>query len=202
MSAPTNRPCPKMLRHSSGQAYAAWKVKGKRYHRFFGLWGSNAAWVAYDLFTRYWPEPLLNPSSPRPRPAPRLLTHDGRTQNLTAWARQLGVKPGTLRHRLDVLHWPTEKALTTPARPHARTPKLFHDTKRSMGFVRWTFRGKKRLVKYLGAWGTTGLEVEYAKFLAEWEAAHPEKAMQAQAQLAESSAGIACNATRPRRGAS
>lgn len=167
-TTPRARTCPKMLHHTSGQAYAAWKVRGKRYHRYFGLWGSNAAWVAYDLFQRSWPEPLLEPKPSRPRPTPRLITHDGRTQNLNQWAREVGLKPGTLKHRLDVMKWPVAKALSTPARPVATCPRLQHDANRSMGFVRWTHRGKKRLVRYLGQWETVELETAYGEFRKAW----------------------------------
>jgi hypothetical protein len=39
----------------------------------------------------------------------RLITFDGRTQCLCAWADQVGVSEATLRYRLD--HWPLGRAL-------------------------------------------------------------------------------------------
>lgn len=41
----------------------------------------------------------------------RFLTYDGKTQHLTAWARDLGIAHSTLRERLE-RGWPVEKALS------------------------------------------------------------------------------------------
>ena len=41
---------------------------------------------------------------------PRLLTHDGKTQSVSDWARELGIRPDTLHQRL-YKGWPIEKAL-------------------------------------------------------------------------------------------
>lgn len=45
----------------------------------------------------------------------RLLTFNGRTQFLRAWAREVGISPLTLTARLR-LGWPLGRALTTPPR--------------------------------------------------------------------------------------
>ena len=45
-----------------------------------------------------------------------LLTYQGKTQCIAAWAEQLGLNYGTLRSRLTKLKWPIERALTTPTR--------------------------------------------------------------------------------------
>jgi len=42
---------------------------------------------------------------------PVLLTHQGKTQNIAAWARELGLKEDTLHMRLH-RGWPLERALT------------------------------------------------------------------------------------------
>jgi hypothetical protein len=47
--------------------------------------------------------------------APRLITFQGRTQSLTAWARERGLCLPTLIRRLRT--WPLERALMTPAKP-------------------------------------------------------------------------------------
>lgn len=55
----------------------------------------------------------------------RLLTHAGRTQNMTAWAREMGMSPAMLHYRLS--HgWPTDAALTTPTIPskYSRTWRM------------------------------------------------------------------------------
>lgn len=42
----------------------------------------------------------------------RRLTYQGRTQNLTQWATEVGINIRTLKSRLDDWHWPLERALT------------------------------------------------------------------------------------------
>lgn len=45
----------------------------------------------------------------------RLLTYNGETHTVTEWAEKIGMKPGTLFHRL-MKGWTVEKALTQPLR--------------------------------------------------------------------------------------
>jgi len=45
--------------------------------------------------------------------APRMLTASGRTQSTSEWARELGVRPQTIRNRLNA-GWAVEAAVTTP----------------------------------------------------------------------------------------
>ncbi len=40
----------------------------------------------------------------------RMITFDGRTQSLSEWAREIGIKPGTLRNRIES-GWSLEEAL-------------------------------------------------------------------------------------------
>lgn len=44
----------------------------------------------------------------------RTLTHDGRTQLLAEWAREVGIDARTIAARLDVAGWPVAEALLTP----------------------------------------------------------------------------------------
>lgn len=44
----------------------------------------------------------------------RLLTFNGKTQTLAAWAEEIGLVPSTLHHRLFVAGLSVEKALTMP----------------------------------------------------------------------------------------
>jgi hypothetical protein len=79
---------------------------------------------ALDLFTagdvlgarRRWAEVggFLSRRPKGKRGAPRLLTHDGRTQTVSAWARELGWSPQALAYRLDVM--PQAEALTARAK--------------------------------------------------------------------------------------
>ena len=41
----------------------------------------------------------------------QMLNHNGKTQTLTEWARELGINRGTLWSRINTLHWEVEKAL-------------------------------------------------------------------------------------------
>ena len=60
-----------------------------------------------------------------------LLTHNGATRSVTAWAHAIGITPNTLRQRLDA-NWPLDRALNaelyggaTPNR-HPRLEQLTH----------------------------------------------------------------------------
>ena len=162
-----NRRCPMIRRHTSGQAYVAWKLRGKRRTLYLGVWGSSAAEAVYHQFAASWPKPMLEPAPTRSRREPRLLTYGDTTQTLWAWAKALRLKPGTLAYRLDVLKWPLVRALYTPARPLGKCPRLQHEEASGRAFVRWRHRGKL-LVQHLGKWGTAETEVEYQKFVRYW----------------------------------
>lgn len=45
-----------------------------------------------------------------------LIEYNGKTQNLSAWARELGIPGQTLYARLRLSNWPVEKAFTTPTK--------------------------------------------------------------------------------------
>ena len=44
----------------------------------------------------------------------RLITYNGKTQSVSQWAREIGMKPKTLHRRINDKGWSVEKALTTP----------------------------------------------------------------------------------------
>lgn len=53
------------------------------------------------------------------RPAPKRgaqLEYDGRSQNICAWAKELGISANTLYGRIYKMGWSIEKAFTTPSR--------------------------------------------------------------------------------------
>lgn len=55
----------------------------------------------------------------------RMLTHNGKTQAISAWAEEIGVSIQVLSRRLDKLGWPIAEALETPLcrdRRRAGTP--------------------------------------------------------------------------------
>ena len=164
------RPCPVLrFQRATNQAYIAFKLNGVRRTLYFGVWLSPAAEVAYAKFERSWPRPLFDTPPPKPRPAPRLLEHDGRVQTLTAWAREVGLKRSVLAYRVDFLGWPIGRAITTPSRTKAVCPRLCHDPRSGRALVRWTGR-RKRLTQYLGAWGSAEAEAAYAAFCERWAA--------------------------------
>lgn len=45
-----------------------------------------------------------------------LIEYDGKTQSLSAWARELNMPGQTLYARLHISNWSVEKAFTTPSR--------------------------------------------------------------------------------------
>lgn len=45
-----------------------------------------------------------------------LIEYNGKVQNLSAWAKELGMPGQTLYARLRISKWPVEKAFTTPMR--------------------------------------------------------------------------------------
>ena len=42
------------------------------------------------------------------------ITFNGETKRLYEWANQLGIKYKVLHNRINLRHWPIEKAFTTP----------------------------------------------------------------------------------------
>jgi hypothetical protein len=50
----------------------------------------------------------------------RSITYDGRTMCITEWAEAIGISSKVLTDRLNKLHWPVEKALSTPVRKKYR----------------------------------------------------------------------------------
>jgi hypothetical protein len=48
----------------------------------------------------------------------RFLTYKGETKPLRIWAKQFGIKPSTLRGRLDIMGWSVDKALETAVQVH------------------------------------------------------------------------------------
>lgn len=64
--------------------------------------GARRRWAKLTL--------MLTRLPPGKRGKARLITHAGKTQNVTAWARELGWTPQALCYRLEVM--PYEEALT------------------------------------------------------------------------------------------
>ena len=48
------------------------------------------------------------------RHSEKLLTHCGKTQSITDWANELGIRQSTLSMRLTAYGWSVERALSTP----------------------------------------------------------------------------------------
>jgi hypothetical protein len=43
----------------------------------------------------------------------RVITYNGKSQPMSAWAEELGINYATLKTRLNKLKWPVERALTS-----------------------------------------------------------------------------------------
>lgn len=50
----------------------------------------------------------------------RTITYRGETRLLVEWAEAIGVRPDTLRMRIDHYGWPLERALTAPTGPQRK----------------------------------------------------------------------------------
>lgn len=49
-----------------------------------------------------------------------LIFYNGRMQSMSAWAKELNIQRHTLFNRINVLHWPIEKAFSEPIRKNSR----------------------------------------------------------------------------------
>jgi hypothetical protein len=58
-----------------------------------------------------------------------LYTFQGKTQSISAWAREYRLSRSVLKHRLQRAQWPIEKALTLPLTPAALTTKVSKEFK-------------------------------------------------------------------------
>ena len=56
----------------------------------------------------------------QPHLAYRNITFNGKTQSVSAWARELNINRTTLRRRLNDRSWSIERALTEPVHPNGR----------------------------------------------------------------------------------
>lgn len=78
----------------------------------------------------------------------RLITYNGKTQSLSAWAKEIGVSVCTLASRLNNPNWSLKDSLSIPShgtRAHPKTP--YH----AFNPTRWiTYNGK---TQSLCAWG-------------------------------------------------
>ncbi len=54
-----------------------------------------------------------------------LVTYKGKTQNITNWAKHLGVNYYALKYRLQIAKWPVEKAFETPFKTCGQLALLF-----------------------------------------------------------------------------
>lgn len=53
----------------------------------------------------------------------RLITYDGKTQTLTAWAKELGIRHQTLYNRIVMKGWEIERAFEKPMKKVEKVPE-------------------------------------------------------------------------------
>jgi lambda repressor-like predicted transcriptional regulator len=71
------------------------------------------------------------------------LTFEGKTQCITAWAEEIGIKASTLISRIDEHDWSTEKALTAPLKKSLLyNGKTIADWSRETGIKKSTLRNR------------------------------------------------------------
>lgn len=112
---------------------------------------------------------------------PRLLTHDGRTQPLTAWSKETGIPASTIVSRLNGLGWTVARALTAPVNRRFRRagrprknddrpcPAMRRHKASGQAIAEWLRHGERHTV-YLGAWGSGEARTAYRRFQTEWAA--------------------------------
>lgn len=61
-------------------------------------------------------EETAEEEAPKKQRGKDLITYNGKTQNLSQWAKELGMPGQTLFARLRLSNWPVEKAFTTPVK--------------------------------------------------------------------------------------
>lgn len=62
------------------------------------------------------PAPAEEPTEEKKQRGKDLIEYNGKTQNLSQWAKELGMPGQTLFARLRISNWPVEKAFTTPVK--------------------------------------------------------------------------------------
>lgn len=118
---------------------------------------------------------------------PRLLTHDGRTQTLAAWAAERGLTATALRQRLSRLGMTVADALARPMQTQRRRkggrypagtvrpcPPM-REHKRGGAYCRWR-SGSRVCERHFGPWASEEARRNYGRFMAEWatgSAQHP-----------------------------
>lgn len=78
--------------------------------------GLNSQIITGRLKLGWSLEDALQTKKQRNKIGYRYITHNGKTQTLSQWARETGINKRTLSYRIDKLNWSVEKALTTPVR--------------------------------------------------------------------------------------
>jgi integrase len=116
----------------------------------------------------------------KPKKHYRLLTHKGQTLALDQWAAKTGLRPATIRSRLDILGWSVARTLDTPAndrfagggRPRADMPRACPQAKphaSGQARARWKVNGRE-YTRYFGPWGSAEAKGAYLRFQQEWAA--------------------------------
>jgi len=73
----------------------------------------------------------------RNRDGNRYIEFNGKNQTIMDWANDLGVSWNCIKSRIDIYHWPVEKALTQPKCSRHRPPRIIEYNNRSMCLEEW-----------------------------------------------------------------
>jgi integrase len=155
------RPCPRMKRHHTGQAYSRWKSGGRENNIYFGKWGSKEAAAAYRRFQQEWLQ--RQTSGPEPDTVGGWFVGDLATQYL-AHARTYYRKDGRLTSEIYLIKAAIERLTqlfgeTRCADYTTKRHKTLVDSMVAEGLSRGTINDyAARIVRMFG-WGVAEHEV-------------------------------------------
>jgi hypothetical protein len=80
------------------------------------------------------------------RRATIIISYGGKNLSMSQWDREMGLRPGTVNHRVRLLGWNVEDALTTPMLV-AKTGKKLYKNQRGMGKGHKEYMRKEKTVE-------------------------------------------------------
>lgn len=80
--------------------------------------------------------------------ASRFVTINGTTKTIAEWAKETGIKSGTIRYRIDKMHLSPEEAITRPLTPCNKKNIIFNGEQRTLNELSKELNIDRRTLKY------------------------------------------------------